>query len=133
MVQVGTQNLAGVGVSQMNNVFSATCEAISSLWDKQEILRSVGIKIKEMRSSQISHGVLLLVAPRLPCPHILKFKIFTLWPKWYQGQSCALSSLKHIGLSALLLHLALQDFLGRASSVLLLPENRCLQLRMISL
>lgn len=66
--------------------FSATCEAVSSPWDRQEILRSVGIKIKEMSSFQISLGALLLPAPRLPCLHSLQFTVLTLWPKGYQGQ-----------------------------------------------
>lgn len=128
-MQVGTQNLQGWCVS---NRQSATCEAISSPWDKQEILRSVGIKIKEMSSSQISLGALLLTAPWLPCPHSLQFAVLTLWPKGTKDRACANSSLEHIGLLALVL-LALQGFLGRTSSVLLLPRNRCLQLRMISL
>lgn len=43
------------------------------------------------------------------------------------------SSLEPIGLLVLVLHLALQEFLGRTWLVLLLPGNGNLQLRMISL
>lgn len=77
-MQVGAQNLAGVAVSQTENVLSVTCEAISSPWDRQEILRSFGIKIKDMSSSQISLGVLFLMAPHLPYPHSLQVRILTL-------------------------------------------------------
>lgn len=53
--------------------------------------------------------------------------------QWYQGQGCASSSLKPIGLLARVLHLALQKFLARTLSVLLLPGNGFLHLRMTSL
>lgn len=63
-------------------------------------------------------------APQLLWPCFLQFKMLILWPQWYQGQTCASGSQKHI-------RLAFQThFLGRVSSLYYpLPLNGHLQWR----